>query len=190
MVLVGSAFSACISALTGFSHTGDNLELPVKIPEKSLTVSHSVEMESEEIFEGYYAEPVICTQQEISIESAYPEVSGVGGTADIIVKTISVSPSNPTAYQSITITATLTNYGEVAASGFSVEFKSRYGNANISLGTVWVDVLEPETSTTVYKTTNKLGPGYHTVMVVADSTNSVPESNEQNNIKSMVQWFK
>ncbi|MEM3444655.1 MAG: clostripain-related cysteine peptidase [Thermoplasmata archaeon] len=190
LVLVGSAFSACIPALTGFSHTGDNLELPVKIPEKSLTLCHSVEMESEEIFEGYYVEPVTCTQQEISIESAYPEVSGVGGTADIIVKTISVSPSNPTAYQSITITATLTNYGEVAASGFSVEFKSRYGNANISLGTVWVDVLEPETSTTVYKTTNKLGPGYHTVMVVADFTNSVPESNEQNNIKSMVQWFK
>ncbi|MEM4308951.1 MAG: clostripain-related cysteine peptidase [Thermoplasmata archaeon] len=190
--LIASAISVTIPGMSTSSNpvlvepqvkVADHLNNPV------IPTTYMEENEVEEVFEGYYAEPVVYAQPEISIDTGYPDVSGVGGAADIIVKSMSISPTAPTAYQSITITATLTNYGEVAASGFSVEFKSQYGNANISLGTVWIDVLEPETSTTVYKTTNKLGPGYHTVMVVADSTNSVPESNEKNNIKSAVQWF-
>jgi len=141
-----------------------------------------------------YMEPTVdVSYAEISNEltdSAYEGITGIGGAPDLVVKSISVSPSDPTAYQTITIYATIINYGDVTASGFSVEFKSQYGTANISLGTVWVDNLEPEASTTVYKTTNKLGPGYHIINVVADSANGIPESNEKNNVKSMTQWFK
>ncbi|MGC9059881.1 MAG: clostripain-related cysteine peptidase [Thermoplasmata archaeon] len=192
VVLVAGVFTVSVSGMNN-SEKGIRTDVskkevkqnPVLLKEFSEGTIGSPELIGESAFE-------MCVENLPEVVSEYtpPEINAAGGAANIVVKSISVSPSTPTAYQTITITATLTNYGEVAASGFSVEFKSKYGNTNISLGTVWVDVLEPETSTTVYKTTNRLGPGYHNVMVIADSTNSVPESNENDNIKSTLVWFK
>jgi len=185
--LLLSASSIACSPFMHSSNSSQNREISQYTRQFSgLPTSDEAQQQTEE---DYYFEPLIESAKPTK-EFTFTEMREFYPLPDIVVKSISIYPSAPTAYQTVTIAATLTNYGEVAASGFSVEFKSRYGNANISLGTVWVDGLEPETTTTVYKTTNKLGPGYHIIMVIADSSNSVAESNEGNNIKTLVQWFK
>jgi PGF-pre-PGF domain-containing protein len=99
---------------------------------------------------------------------------------DLNVSSITVSPSNPIAGQSVTITATVKNLGDVDAGPFNV---STFANG-VLINKNRVNGLSASSETTISFQWTPASAGSYSIRVVADSENEVSEINEANNEKS------
>jgi len=100
---------------------------------------------------------------------------------DLIVSDISISPNPPISGQSVTITATLRNQGNADAGAFNIRYYidgSSIGTDRVSFG---LNPGESDNEQITYS--SYLSPGDHTVSVLVDCDNEVPESNENNNLR-------
>ncbi|MCH8813073.1 MAG: Ig-like domain-containing protein [Gemmatimonadetes bacterium] len=98
--------------------------------------------------------------------------------ADLVVGSLTATPSNPTTLQAVEVTATVTNSGDLTTgSGFEVELQ--IGGtvvASTSLG-----ALAAGAATDVSFTVGPLDAGVHVLRVTADPSDAVTESDEANN---------
>jgi len=107
---------------------------------------------------------------------------------DVVVDTVSLSPSNPSAGQAVTFSAVVRNAGNASTpSGVVIGVGYRIDGAQVSWGAV-NGPLAPGASVTVG--THAGGAwtataGTHTLMAVADDVNRFAESNEGNNTRSI-----
>ena len=99
---------------------------------------------------------------------------------DLTVDSLSISPTFPTEDNNVEITAKIKNIGGYEASFFTTELK--------------IDGIIAETKTFSLPTSgsadleftwSKVQKGSHTIEVIADSTNAITETNEENNQKSL-----
>ena len=100
--------------------------------------------------------------------------------ADLQASVISLSSSTPLVNQSIDVSMTVSNPGELAADGFDVQFL----RDGVAFGTVHVTTLAAGSSTVVTLPTSFTSVGSHHVSVVVDSAASVSEFSESNNSAS------
>ena len=82
--------------------------------------------------------------------------------------------------QDIEIYATIMNQGSAAAGGFWVQ-----ALGNLGVSATFVSGLAPGASTTIKVLEGTVNKGIYMVTVIADSSNAVDESNENNNQKSI-----
>ena len=107
---------------------------------------------------------------------------------DVVVDTVSLSPSNPSVGQAVTFSAVVRNAGTASTpSGVVIGVGYRIDGAQVSWGVV-NGPLAPGASVTVG--THAGGAwtataGTHTLMAVADDVNRFAESNEGNNTRSI-----
>ncbi len=114
------------------------------------------------------------------------QVGGVQAQADLVVTAadIALTPSRPTANQTVQISALIRNQGIEAANGFLVEL---YDGAPESGGTlIFSQSMSLASGTDQTITTNwTVSPGIHDVYLVLDRTNLTVETNETNNTASL-----
>jgi subtilase family serine protease len=99
---------------------------------------------------------------------------------DLIIDSLTWSPENPAEIIPVTFTASIRNrgYGRAAGTLLSVYFD---GAAPLSLET---GEISPGGTTTVVFTYS-FAPGDHTIRLIADGNDSIAESNESNNEKTV-----
>ncbi|MCK4862902.1 MAG: hypothetical protein KAS25_01335 [Dehalococcoidales bacterium] len=98
---------------------------------------------------------------------------------DLIVQSITMSPQDPALDDMVTITVTVKNQGNTAAGTSHVVC---YVDSTI-LATKFIDsVVAGTMKTTIFTWTAQAGP--HTIKAVADSSEMVAETDENNNIKT------
>lgn len=104
--------------------------------------------------------------------------TGVPPQADLVVGSLTATPSNPTTLQAVEVTATVTNSGDLTTgSGFEVELQIDGAVvASTGLGT-----LAAGAATDVSFTVGPLDAGVHELRVTADPSDAVTESDEANN---------
>lgn len=113
--------------------------------------------------------------------------------ADLIVQTLSISPTSTTAGSTISVSFTIRNQGTAAAStSASTVVLSNDNNIDLSdtqLATVPTPALNPNTTSTTLSAAvvvpAALQPGKVFIGVVADAFSSIAESNESNNTQSV-----
>lgn len=115
----------------------------------------------------------------------------VSGLSDLIVETLTVSPTGVTPGGTITIEATVRNIGSTATPNSSTELfisdDSTITNADTSLSIRPTAALMPNAATTVQVTvalSPNLVAGQKFIGAIADSGNLIVESNETNNTRS------
>jgi len=115
----------------------------------------------------------------ITVSGFYSAPVSADAGPDLIVQNITLSPAEPAIDDTVTITVTVKNQGTTAAG-------PSYVVCNVDstiLATFPVNQLEAGTMATATFTW-KAEPGSHTIKAVADSSNSVAETNETNNTKT------
>ncbi|MCH7935184.1 MAG: Ig-like domain-containing protein [Gemmatimonadetes bacterium] len=104
--------------------------------------------------------------------------TGVPPQADLVVGSLTATPSNPTTLQAVEVTATVTNSGDLTTgSGFEVELQID-GAVVASTG---LGALAEGAATDVSFTVGPLDAGVHVLRVTADPSDAVTESDEANN---------
>lgn len=98
---------------------------------------------------------------------------------DLIVSNIVLSPAQPVPGQAFAAQVTVSNIGNAAAGAFVVGTTFEPGSVPAS---ATVNSLDPGATLTVSLPATVFGTGAFTTSVVVDSTNSVIEANENNNI--------
>ncbi|MBU00803.1 MAG: hypothetical protein CME14_05975 [Gemmatimonadetes bacterium] len=98
--------------------------------------------------------------------------------ADLTVTSMTVSPANATAFQDLTVTATITNSGDfTTGSAFDVQLLLD----NIQTGNTTVSELADSAETQISFNVGRLASGPHTFQVVIDPNNDIDEHDEANN---------
>ncbi len=98
--------------------------------------------------------------------------------ADLTVSSMIVSPANATAFQDLTVTATITNSGDfTTGSAFDVQLLLD----NIQTENTTVSELAESAETQVSFDVGRLASGPHTFQVVIDPDNDIDEHDEANN---------
>lgn len=104
--------------------------------------------------------------------------TGVPPQADLVVGSLTATPSNPTTLQAVEVTATVTNSGDLTTgSGFDVELQ--IGGAVVA--STGLGALAAGAATDVSFTVGPLDAGAHVLRVTADPSDAVTESDEANN---------
>jgi len=104
--------------------------------------------------------------------------TGVPPQADLVVGSLTATPSNPTTLQAVQVTATVTNSGDLTTgSGFDVELQ--IGDAVVA--STGLGTLAAGAATDVSFTVGPLDAGAHVLRVTADPSDAVTESDEANN---------
>ena len=104
--------------------------------------------------------------------------TGVPPQADLVVGSLTATPSNPTTLQAVEVTATVTNSGDLTTgSGFEVELQ--IGGAVVA--STGLGALAAGAATDVSFTVGALGAGLRELRVTADPSDAVTESDEANN---------
>lgn len=105
---------------------------------------------------------------------------GIPADISVITSNISFSDNAPKIGENVTVTITLYNYGKVNASNFLVEILCD----DIKIDEQIVDFIERDggkaSLQTTFTTTNKK----HTIKIIADSEDIIPEFNKDNNLAS------
>ncbi|MCH7473108.1 MAG: Ig-like domain-containing protein [Gemmatimonadetes bacterium] len=98
--------------------------------------------------------------------------------ADLVVGSLTATPSNPTTLQAVEVTATVTNSGDLTTgSGFEVELQ--IGGAVVA--STSLGALAAGAATDVSFPVGPLDAGVHVLRVTADPSDAVTESDEANN---------
>ena len=98
--------------------------------------------------------------------------------ADLTVTSMTVSPANATAFQDLTVTATITNSGDfTTGSAFDVQLLLD----NVQAGNTTVSELTDSAETQISFDVGRLASGPHTFQVVIDPNNDIDEHDEANN---------
>ena len=98
--------------------------------------------------------------------------------ADLTVSSMAVSPANATAFQDLTVTATITNSGDfTTGSAFDVQLLLD----NVQTENTTVSELADSAETQVSFDVGRLASGPHTFQVVIDPNNDIDEHDEANN---------
>ena len=98
--------------------------------------------------------------------------------ADLTVSSMTVSPANATAFQDLTVTATITNSGDfTTGSAFDVQLLLD----NVQAGNTTVSELADSAETQISFNVGRLASGPHTFQVVIDPNNDIDEHDEANN---------
>ena len=98
--------------------------------------------------------------------------------ADLTVSSMTVSPANATAFQDLTVTATITNSGDfTTGAAFDVQLLLD----NVQAGNTTVSELADSAETQVSFDVGRLASGPHIFQVVIDPNNDIDEHDEANN---------
>ena len=98
--------------------------------------------------------------------------------ADLTVSSMTVSPANATAFQDLTVTATITNSGDfTTGAAFDVQLLLD----NVQAGNTTVSELADSAETQVSFDVGRLATGSHIFQVVIDPNNDIDEHDEANN---------
>jgi len=98
--------------------------------------------------------------------------------ADLTVSSMVVSPANATAFQDLTVTATITNSGDFTT---GLAFDVQLLLDNVQAGNTTVSELTDSTETQISFDVGRLVSGPHTFHVVIDPNNDIDEHDEANN---------
>ncbi len=104
--------------------------------------------------------------------------TGVPPQPDLVVGPLTATPSSPTTVETVDVTATVTNSGDLTSgSGFDVELQ--IGGAVVA--TTALAALAEGAATDVSFTVGPLAAGTHALLLTADPNDAVTESDEANN---------
>jgi subtilase family serine protease len=120
-------------------------------------------------------------EDEQNNSSAVPFTVGPTTYAEIVASPVAVSPATPTPSQSVTLSATVSNSGNMAAT--NVAWQLKVDGTVVGSGTI--PSLAPNGASPV--TAVNVGPysaGDHTVELAVDPQNTIAEPNETNNTSS------
>lgn len=98
---------------------------------------------------------------------------------DLVVSSLTQSPSSPTTSDTITLTAVVTNQGNATAGASALQIA--VGNES-SAPTYPINSLAPGATQTVMRTLTQNGAGNYQVNATADFNHAVAESHETNNV--------
>ena len=104
--------------------------------------------------------------------------------ADLVVMPgyISVSPTYPKPGETVTLTANIANMGEINSGAFDAElYDGDPNNGGIKLGSFAIPGIFPGQSVSGSVTFSLTATGAHTLHLVVDPINAIPEASEENN---------
>ena len=113
--------------------------------------------------------------------SSQPFTSNTLQTSDLVAGAVTVTPTNPLTTQRVTVSAAVSNAGNVTAQ--NVEWQLKVDGAVLESGVI--ASLDAGASTTVSGISVKpYAQGAHTAQLVLDPANKILESSESNNVSS------
>ena len=134
--------------------------------------------------EGIWTMGVVGTNTLTASTAGFPDLEFTAtaelyvARADLTVSTMTVSPANATAFQDLTVTATITNSGDfTTGAAFDVQLLLD----NVQAGNTTVSELADSTETQVSFDVGRLASGPHIFQVVIDPNNDIDEHDEANN---------
>lgn len=115
----------------------------------------------------------------ITVSGLNPSAALAADGPDLVIDSITLSPSEPAIDDMVTITVAVRNQGTTTA---GVNYLICYADSTI-LSTVSINPLNAGLTATA-SFSWKAEPGAHTIKAIADSSNMIAESSETNNIKT------
>jgi subtilase family serine protease/pimeloyl-ACP methyl ester carboxylesterase len=121
---------------------------------------------------------LIVESNENNNSSAQGFTVGPTPALDLVAGQVTIAPSSPTATQPVTLTASVSNIGNTAATG--VTWQLKVDGAVIGSGTI-ATVASSATVPVSATTPAGVAPGSHTAQLLVDPSNQISETNEANN---------